>query len=120
MKKKLVLFLALFVINFLGLNAQAQTGFLNGGSDNPAPGLFATKGGGTFAGILTFVLGLLLQFAGIIATIYLILGAYYYMTGGANEDQTKKGKKMITNAIIGLAIIILSFVILKVVENTVV
>jgi hypothetical protein len=87
--------------------------------ENPAPGLFVspTTTGNNFQAILLYVLGLLMQFIGIIATIFLIIGAYYYITGAGNEKQIEKGKSIMFNAIIGMVVSVLSFAILKVIEN---
>ena len=49
--------------------------------------------------------------AGTIALIYLIWGGVTYMTGG--EKGASAGKTMITNAIVGIAIIALSVVIVN-------
>jgi hypothetical protein len=53
--------------------------------------------------------------AGSIALIYLIWGGVTYMTGG--EKGAANGKTMITNAIIGIAIIALSVIIVNAVVN---
>lgn len=54
---------------------------------------------------VTWIMGI----AGAIAVIYLIYGGIIYITGG--EKGAEGGKKIIVNAIIGLAIIALSAVI---------
>lgn len=59
------------------------------------------------AGVTNWVLGL----AGAIAVLYLIWGGITYITGG--EKGATAGKTMITNAIIGIAIIALSVVIVR-------
>lgn len=51
---------------------------------------------------------------GIIAVIMLVYGGYLYVTAGTNEDNTKKAKSIILYAFIGLAIAILSYVIVNV------
>lgn len=55
--------------------------------------------------VITWIMGI----AGAIAVIYLIYGGITYITGG--EKGAEGGKKIIVNAIIGLAIIALSAVI---------
>lgn len=60
----------------------------------------------------------LLPFAGIIAVLFIIIGGFQYMFAGMNEDLAKRGKSTLRNAIIGLVIIILSYVIISVVVNT--
>jgi len=59
--------------------------------------------------ILENVVSWIMGIAGAIAVIYLIYGGITYITGG--EKGAEGGKKIIVNAIIGLAIIALSAVI---------
>ena len=47
--------------------------------------------------------------AGVIAFFFLIYGGFMYLTAAGNPDQSKKGMQSITNAIIGLIIIALSY-----------
>jgi hypothetical protein len=59
------------------------------------------------AKIIRAVLGLL----GIIAIVINLYAGYTIMTSGGNEEKVSKGKKILTNGIIGLAIILSSFAI---------
>jgi hypothetical protein len=54
-----------------------------------------------------------------IAVLFLIIGGFWYITAGGNEEQADKGKKTIINALIGVVVIILSYVIVNVVTNLV-
>lgn len=54
-----------------------------------------------------------------IAVLFLIIGGFWYITAGGNEEQADKGKKTIINALIGVVVIILSYVIVNVVSNLV-
>lgn len=54
-----------------------------------------------------------------IAVLFMIIGGFWYITAGGNEEQADKGKKTIINAIIGVIVIILSYVIVNVVSNLV-
>jgi preprotein translocase subunit YajC len=48
----------------------------------------------------------------VLAIIMVIIGGITYMTAGESEDKAKKARKMITNGIIGFAIVIaFSFII---------
>src|SRR5882672_286701 len=84
---------------------------------NPAPNLFSNLFGSnaTFQSIIAQVVDIILGFAGLIAMLYIILGGYQFITSAGNSDQAEKGRKTLTNAIIGLVIIILSFVIIRLV-----
>jgi hypothetical protein len=63
------------------------------------------------------VVTILLYFAGIVAVIFVIIGGYKYMTAGGNEESATKGRKTMTQAIIGLVIVILAYVIITAVTN---
>lgn len=69
--------------------------------------------------LLVRIINILLGIAGLVAVIFLIVGGFRYITAGGNEEAAEAGKKAIVNAIIGIVIIILSFVIVRVVANAV-
>jgi len=62
--------------------------------------------------LMVNVLSLALDFVGVIAVIYIIIGGYFYITAYGNEAQIKKGKDTLTWAIVGLVIILLAKVII--------
>src|ERR1051326_9483449 len=66
---------------------------------------------------IAFINRLLLLVAGAVAVLFVIIGGYQYMTSGGNEESAEKGRKTVTNAIIGVVIIILSYVIVNAVVN---
>ena len=57
------------------------------------------------------IIKIILSYLGIISVILIIVGGFYWMTSGGNEEKIKKAKSLIINAFIGLAIIVLSYVI---------
>jgi hypothetical protein len=63
------------------------------------------------------IIQILLGLAGLVAVLILIIGGFRYITSFGNEETTGEAKKMILNAIIGIVIIILSFVIVQVVSS---
>lgn len=67
--------------------------------------------------ITTAISGSLI-FAGAIAVFFLIEGGYFYMISGGNEETAEKGKKMIINSVVGLAVILMAFAIVRIVYNT--
>ncbi len=77
----------------------------------------ATSGGGAYDFILT-IIKFVLAFAFLLAVVMLIYGGFRYIFSAGNEDATEAGKKTVINALIGIVIIILSFVIVQVVANT--
>ena len=88
------------------------------------PGLNVLFGSGlaqekTLPDLIVSVIQLMLLFAGIIAVLFIIIGGYYYITAQGNEEQSEKGRKTLVNAIIGIILIILSYTIITVLQNTI-
>jgi hypothetical protein len=71
------------------------------------------------SGLIYRVISLLLFIAGALAVFFVILGGYQYITAAGNEEQSEKGKTTLINAVIGVVVIIMSYVIINVVVNTV-
>jgi len=67
--------------------------------------------------ILGFVIRALFILAGLAAILYLLLGAFSWITSGGNKENVEKAREKIQAAVLGLILmfIVLSFVIL--VEN---
>jgi uncharacterized membrane protein YwzB len=61
---------------------------------------------------------ILLAFAGMIAVVMLVIGGYWYMAAGGNEEMSEKGKKTILNFVMGLVIIVLAYTIVSVIAST--
>jgi len=61
--------------------------------------------------IIGKIIKIALSWLGIIALLLVIAGGFMWMTSGGNEDKIKKAKSLMINAFIGLAIILLSYVI---------
>ncbi|MGE5392773.1 MAG: pilin [Candidatus Saccharibacteria bacterium] len=80
-------------------------------------GLFTQAPGTTFPQILRWAINLVLSIVGLVSVAFLIYGGFTYITSGGNEDNAERGKKAVTNAIIGLVVVILSGVIVNVVIN---
>jgi hypothetical protein len=64
---------------------------------------------------LMSVIGRIIQIAfalaGLVATFYLIMGGYNYITSGGDPEAAEGAKVMITNAIIGMVVILVSYLI---------
>lgn len=58
-----------------------------------------------------------LYLAAIIAVIFIIIGGFMYITSAGDPAKATKGRTTLVNALIGLAIIILSYLIVQVVYN---
>ena len=65
------------------------------------------------------VIEIMLLFAGGIAVIFVIIGGYQYITSGGNAEQAETGQKTLTNAVIGVVVIVLSYTIITVIANLV-
>lgn len=65
--------------------------------------------------IINVALGVL----GIILVVLIVYAGFLYMTAGGSDDQTKKAKKIMINAVIGLVLIIAAYAIATFVINQV-
>lgn len=63
------------------------------------------------------IINIALSVAGLVAVLFLIIGGFRYITSAGNEETAEQAKKIIINAIIGIVVIILSFVIVRVISN---
>lgn len=78
----------------------------------------ASAGGATtFTTIVVWALSILLYVAGALAVIYLIYSGILYITAAGNPDNAKKGQQGIVNAIIGIVVIVLAYVIVAAISN---
>jgi hypothetical protein len=69
-------------------------------------------------GLAIYIVQALLAIGGITAVLFVMIGGYQYLFSGANEELAERGKKTLTNAVIGVVIIILSFTIVSIIYNT--
>ncbi len=94
----------------------------NGLQGSPLQGIFGTGGltsSQSLTELITNGIRLMLLFAGAIAVVFVIIGGYQYLTSGGNEEQAEKGQKTLLNAIIGVVVIVLAYVIINVIVNLV-
>lgn len=113
MKKKLFV---LSLVSLLTLALPAITRAVT--IANPAPGLFVTAPGTTFKSILLFgIQSIFLPLVGLVSILFIIIGGFQFITSRGNEEQAEAGKKTLTNAIIGLVIVLLSYTIVIVIMN---
>ncbi len=91
-------------------------------ADSPAPPAmseltdFATNKAGMSAykkptDIIISIINVALSFVGLIFLIMIIYSGFQWMTSGGNEEVVGKAKKRIINSVIGIAIILLSWII---------
>lgn len=68
-------------------------------------------------GAIADIISILLAIAGAVAVLAIIYGGFLYLTSAGNEGQAKSGQQVVTYAIIGTIIIILSYVIIQVIVS---
>lgn len=68
---------------------------------------------GNFTTVATRVVTWILMLSGILAVIYLVYGGILYITAGGDAEKATKGRTALINAIIGIVIIALAFVIVQ-------
>lgn len=115
-----VLMFSIFVS--LPVSAQTSTGF----ADDMSVQLGAAAGGsGAGFGeakdpreIVASVIRILLGLTGTIFLCLTLYAGYLWMTAGGNEDEVTKAKTLLTQSVIGLAIILLAYSITIFVFNT--
>ena len=57
---------------------------------------------------------------GILAVIMIIYGGYIYMTSASNDEQRKKGRTILTWAVLGLIVVVVAAVLVNVVVRLIV
>lgn len=110
----LVIFLA------LPLLAAAQAGVdLNDGAV-PIPYIGSGARGpaaeGTFTTLALSIINILLAVVGIISVLFIIIGGLRYVTASGNEEAATAAKQTILHAVIGIALVIMSFAIVYVIS----
>lgn len=73
----------------------------------------ATGGEGSLKTLTKSFLDFILGFLGFIAVVMIIYGGFLYVTAAGEQDKVDKGKKIIMYALIGIVIIMFSFVIVN-------
>ncbi len=72
---------------------------------------------GSVASMFRVILNWALTLAFLAAVIYLIVGGFQYISSAGNTEQATKGRATITNALIGIVIVVLSYTIVQIVYN---
>ena len=70
---------------------------------------------GSIASIFRLIINWALAIAFIAAVVVLIYGGFRYITSAGNADSATTGKTAIINALIGIVIIVLSYIIVQIV-----
>lgn len=72
----------------------------------------ATNGQTSFKGILRTIINYFLGFLGLIATIMIIVGGFYFITDGSGDGK-EKGKSIIMYAAIGIIVVLISYALVN-------
>jgi hypothetical protein len=71
----------------------------------------------SFDAVLTFIIRFFFIVAGLVALIFLLLGALGWITSGGNKESVDKAREKIQNALIGVILLFVILAIVGVVEN---
>lgn len=74
-------------------------------------------GAETASELIIGIINILLAIVGLLSVLYIIIGGLRYITAHGNEEQAEGAKKTILHAIIGIAVVIMSFVIVRIISN---
>lgn len=66
----------------------------------------------TFTRVISIIIGLLTMIAGLYFTFQFILGAFSWLSSGGDKAKLQEAQKKITNAVIGLTVVIISVFII--------
>lgn len=112
--KQTLLVFALMVgaISIFSVLPTAAAAILNPG-DNPDAVSTATGGETSLRGLVLTVINYFLGFLGLVAVIMVVYGGVTYVISAGNDEQIGNAKKIIMYALIGIVIILLSFVIVR-------
>jgi len=75
-------------------------------------------GGGDIRVMIARIINVALGLLGIVALLLILYGGFLWMTAGGEAERVEKAKKVLINAVIGLAIILTSFAISQFVLNS--
>jgi len=107
--KGLILIILIFLVlpNLCLSQGEIQEGLKKAGEAAKLPG----GESGAMYTIVGKVVGIVVGLLGLILAVFIVYGGAMWMTSGGNEEQIKKAKGMIVNAIIGLVIVLLAYAI---------
>lgn len=71
----------------------------------------------SFSDVLTFLIRTIFIIGGLTALLYLLLGAFAWITSGGNKENVDKAREKIQAAIIGLILILVVLAVVALLEN---
>jgi len=91
----------------------ASAAMIDPGTDNPGNVSSATGGEGDIRTLALRIVNFFLGFLGVVAVIMVIYGGVTYVTAAGKDDAIGNAKKIITYALIGIVIILISFAVVN-------
>lgn len=83
--------------------------------NNPATGTIPGDSGSNFTQSIGVIIQVFLAATGLLAVAFIIWGGFRYITSRGDEEVATEAKRIILNAIIGLVVVIFSYVIVVVI-----
>ena len=105
------------------LPAAGATAGLLSTSDRPADTVIALDGTtysddeGGFRDLIVDIMDYFLAFAGLLAVIFIVYAGVLMIQAQGEDEDTEKGKKILTWAVLGLLLIMLSYAIVRMVVS---
>ena len=103
--KKFVLFIILIIILLTPVVAYAQAPMFS--VPNPLRNITSIQG------VIRALIDIAFGAAGLVAVIYLIVGGFRYVTSSGNAEAIEGAKATIVNAIVGLIVILVAFLLVN-------
>lgn len=100
--------------SFVGTAFAQSASFFDNPQGGAAPSAAAQ---GTLGQNITLIINYFLGILGLIAVAFLIYAGVLMVTAGGNDEQIQKSRKIITYAVIGIVIILLSWTIVTFVTS---
>ena len=69
--------------------------------------------------IISFVIQIVLFFAGLATLIYLLMGAYDWLTSSGEKEKLQKAQNKIVSALVGMFLIVVAFTLFSFIMGTV-
>lgn len=101
------------LLHLLVGTAHAQTVAPSTFNINSFSNLFAIPTNGTLSSVIQFAINVIIFVAGFLAFIYLVISGFQYITAGGDAEKATKARTGILNAIIGIIVIALAYIIIR-------
>lgn len=112
-KKILFSFLTIYLLSILLspqiIFAETAKELVTGGLDTTAGVASLSEGSTDLPTMIGIVINYLFSILGVIFLTTTLIGGYFWMTAGGNEEKVEKGKKFIINGINGMIVVFLAY-----------